>query len=179
MSKGVFRSDNMKCTKDGNIRSAKYYSADTTQAAIENGMLVDVSTLLEPTVNREIFKAIKPTTASINLGVVGTPELIYDEQLTSTGALDKFENKAGQPITVLMLAPGDILSVSDECIDHTGTPDVADVLTNVANSTKWTYVDGTTVSTANTLNAVIIARELYSYQNGGKYLNVIQIVSIG
>lgn len=171
MAYGVIRSDNVKATKDGNIRSAKFYDASDGQAAIENGMLVEVSNLLDASANREIFKATVPSsTTAKNIGVVATPEIIYDEQLKSAGALENFINAAGQPITVLMLAPQDILSVSDECID--GTPEVGKyVLLQEGN--KWNIADTPTLATPESVQGIIVAREMY---RANKYLNVIQIV---
>ena len=175
MAYGVVRTDNVKATKNGNIRVAKYY-VNTTPNVIENGMLVEVGSLLSESTDREMFKAITATNASNkNIGVVATPELIYDEQLKSTGALENFRNAAGQPITVLMLAPGDILSVSDECID---------ILAGESAPAKGNYVYLTTAikwkevaslaSVTSSLTGQIIARELY---RNGKYLNVIQILT--
>lgn len=171
MSHGVIRADNMKCTKNGNIRSAKYYSDASTQAAIDNGNLVEVSELLDGAKDREIFKAIKPTaTSSKNVGVVATPEIIYDEQLKSTGALVNYQNAVGQAITVLMLAPGDLLSVSDECFNASPEGHVGDKVTFYgSDTTKWYVGSGS----SNTMEGQIIARELY---RGDKYLNVIQIL---
>lgn len=173
MSHGVIRTDNMKCTQNGNIRSAKYCGDGSTPLVIDNGRLVEVSGLLDGAANREIFKAIKPTAVSSkNVGVVATPEIIYDEQLKSTGALENYQNAAGQAIAVLMLAPGDILSVSDECFEGT-TPTGASVKNKVtfgsSDPTLWLLDDGA----SNTMVGQIIARELY---RGDKYLNVIQIL---
>jgi len=166
---GVVRTDRLSATKDGNIRSAKYYGG-ATYDAIENGMLVEVSELVDPSANREIFKAVKAQTTSLNVGVVATPEIIYDEQLKSTGALENFINPANQAITVLMLAPGDLLSVSDECINlNSQTLEKGRLLIADVSTPKWKAV--ASVSTE-TLVGEIIARELY---RKNKYLNVIQI----
>lgn len=173
---GVVRTDNMKATSNGNIRSAKYY-VSTTATVIENGNLVQVDTLLDASANREIFKAIAPANLTDkNIGVVATPEIIYDESLTSGGALDQFVNAAGQPITVLMLAKGDILSISDECVteidDADDIPAVGNYVTNTAGTTKWT--EKTALGGTETLVGKIIARELYK---SGTYLNVVEIIS--
>lgn len=173
MSHGVIRTDNMKCTKNGNIRSAKYYSDASTKADIDNGNLVEVSELLDGAKDREIFKAIKPTAASSkNVGVVATPEIIYDEQLKSTGALVNYYNLAGQAITVLMLAPGDVFSVSDDCFEGTAPTNAnvnAKVTFGSSNPSLWLVNDGD----GNTMVGQIIARELH---RAGEYLNVIQIL---
>lgn len=174
MAYGVVRTDNVKATKNGNIRSAKFYDASGNAAAIENGMLVEVSELLNASTNREIFKAVTPSAGTaLNIGIVATPELIYDESLKSKGALENFRNEAGMPITVLMLAPGDILSVSDECIDpiNSSTPVAKGQYVYLTTSTQWKAVANLNGVTSS-LTGQIIARELYKQ---GKYLNVIRV----
>lgn len=175
-NKGVIRTDNVKATKTGNIRSAKYY-VSTTPTAIENGNLVQVDALLSASANREIFKAIAPANLTDkNIGVVATPELIYDESTKATGALTNFINAAGEAITVLMLEKGDILSISDECItvidDADDLPVVGSYVTNTAGTTKWT--EKTSLGGTETMAGKIIARELFK---AGVYLNVVEIIS--
>lgn len=170
---GVFRSDNVKATKTGGIRSAKFY-VSTTLTAIENGNLVQVDELIS-TANRELFKAIAPSAVTVsNVGVVASPELIYDE--TTHKSLADFINPAGQVITVLMLTKGDVLSISDECItvidDADDLPAVGNYVTLTATSTKWT--EKTALGGTETLVGKIIARELYKKDT---YLNVIEILS--
>lgn len=174
MSFGVIRTDNVKATKNGAIRSAKFM-VGTTATKIENGNLVQVDTLLDASANREVFKAIAAANATDkNIGVVASPELIFDE--TKHYSLADFENAAGQVITVLMLEKGDILSISDECIiPINDTDDIAAVGSFVAltpTSTKWTEV---ATITTETFYGKIIARELYKKDT---YLNVVEILSI-
>lgn len=172
---GVFRSDNMKCTKDGAIRSAKYY-VSTTQTAIENGNIVQVNELLSASTDREVFKAIAPANLTdVNLGIVASPEIIYDEDLTSGQALDQYINAAGKVVTVLMPQKGDIFSISDACItvidDDDDVVSVGNYLTNTAGTTKFT--EKTSLGGTETLAVKVIARELYK---SGKYLNVCQVI---
>jgi len=174
MAFGVLRSDNIKATVTGNIRSAKFM-VSTTPTKIENGNLVQVDVLLDASANREVFKAIKPANATDkNIGIVATPELIYAED--KHYSLADYENVAGQVITVLMLEKGDILSISDECItpinDDDDIPATGSFVTLTAGGTKWTEVASITTET---FYGKIIARELYKKDT---YLNVIEILSI-
>lgn len=165
---GIIRTDSVP----QNIRSARFY-VSTTLTAIENGNLVQVDVLID-TANRELFKAIVPAAiTSVNLGVVASPELIYDESTHKT--LGEFINIAGSNITVILPEKGTFLSVSDECI--TPIDDLDDIvalgnyLIPTAGTTKWTEV--TSLGGTETLAGKIIARELYKV---GKYLNAIEIV---
>lgn len=175
MAYGVVRSDNLKATKNGNIRSAKFM-VGTTPTVIENGNLVKVDELIG-TANRELFKAVAPgATTDINIGVVASPELIFDE--TKHYSLADFRNEADQPITVLMLEKGDLLSVSDECIiaidDTDDIPAVGNLVTLTVDGTKWTEIATLDETTPETFYGKIIARELYKKDT---YLNVIQILA--
>lgn len=168
---GVIRTD----SAPNKIRSAKYYVGNTA-TAIENGNIVQVDVLLDATANREIFKAITPTAiTNLNLGVVASPELIYDETLKSGQALDQFINAAGQPITVILPEKGKFISISDECItaidDDDDIPAVGNFVTCTQSSTKWT--EKTSLGGTETLAGKIIARELYKKDT---YLNVVEIV---
>jgi len=171
---GVIRTDNMKATVTGDIRSARYM-VSTTETAIENGNLVQVDALLDASKNREIFKAIAPAALTAkNIGVVATPELIYDE--TKHYTLKDYINAAGKNIIVLMLRAGDLLSVSDACIvaidDDDDIPAVGSYVTLTATSTKWT--EKATLGGTETVVGKIIARELYKENT---YLNVIEMIS--
>lgn len=168
---GVFRSDNVKATKTGAIKSGRYFvGANATK--ISNGNLVKLDSLISG--ERELWKVVAPggTTAG-DLYIVATPEIIYDETLKSNGALDQFENEAGANITLLQLEIGDLFSISDECIAPVGDePAVGKFVTPSATGTKWTEVAQTT---SEVFYGKIVARELYK---NGKYLNVIHMESV-
>jgi len=167
---GVIRMDSVP----EKIRSAKHL-VGSTETAIENGNIVQVDVLIS-TANRELFKAIVPTAiTNLNVGVVCTPEVIYDEALKSTGALTKFINPAGKPITVAMPEVGKFLSISDECItvinDDDDLPAVGSFVTVTQGSTKWT--EKASLGGTETLAGKIVARELYKKDT---YLNTVEIV---
>ena len=169
--KGVIRTDNVKATRTGGIRSAKFYNGSNAQAIIENGNLVVVDVLLDASATREVFKATIPSAVTnLNVGIVASPELIYDE--STHKSLAEYENVAGQVITVLMLAKGDILSISDECIvpinDALDLPEVGSYVVVTASSTKWTEL--ASLGGTELTYGKIIARELYKKDT---YLNVV------
>ncbi len=170
---GVFRSDNMKATKDGSIKSGRYY-VGTTATAIENGNIVKLDSLISG--ERELWKVVAPGAVTAkNLYVVGTPEVIYDETLKSTGALKEFRNEAGENITLLQLQVGDTLSVSDACITQISgaeAPVVGSFVVPSATGTKWTEV--ATIASNEVCYGKIIARETVA----GVVLNVIEVQSI-
>lgn len=171
---GVVRTDNVQATKTGAIRSAKYY-VSTTATAVENGNLVQVDTLLDAASNREVFKALAPSAITVkNIGIVATPEVIYDE--TTHKSLTDFVNEAGKVITVLMLSAGDVVGISDACItvinDDDDIPAVGSYVTITQSSTKWT--EKSTLGGTESVVGKIIARELYKKDT---YLNVVEIIS--
>lgn len=174
MAYGVFRSDNLKATKTGAIKSGRYY-VTTTPTKISNGNIVKLDSLISG--ERELWKVVAPGAVTAgDLYIVATPELIYDESLKSNGALDQFENAAGANITLLQLEIGDLFSISDECItpiSGADEPVVGSYVTPSATGTGWTEVAA--ISSNEVFYGKIVARELYK---NGKYLNVIHMVSV-
>jgi len=173
---GVIRTDLVKATKSGNILSGRFYNGSGAAAAIENGNLVKLDSLIDG--ERDLWKVVAPggTTAS-DLYVVATPEIIYDESLKSNGALNQFRNEAGTNITLVPLEVGDIISVSDACINILSSatePSVGSYVTPSTTGTKWKEIAGTSLDNE-VFRGKIIAREVY---NGAKYLNVIQMVKV-
>ena len=172
---GVIRTDLVKATKSGNILSGRYY-VTTTATAIENGNLVKLDSLIDG--ERDLWKVVAPgAIAASDLYVVATPEIIYDESLKSNGALDQFRNEAGTNSTLVPLEVGDIISVSDACINILSgetEPSVGSYVTPSATGAKWQEIASDSLNTE-IFRGKIIAREVY---NGAKYLNVIQMVKV-
>lgn len=171
---GVVNTANCKFTKNGNIVSGKYY-VSTTPTAIENGNLVAIDSVLSAT-NKEIMKVIAPAAlTTIGVGIVCTPEVIYDESTKAVGALDQFINKAGQPITIGMLSAGDFIDITDACItvidDADDIPAVGNYVTITNGSTKWT--EKASLGGTESLYGKIVNRYIY---NGTKYMNTVQIL---
>lgn len=173
---GVFRSDNMQCTKNGHIKSGRYV-VGSTETAIENANLVKLDSLLSASTDREIWKVVAPGAVTTpNCYIVASPELIYDESLKSSGALCEFKNAAGANITLLGVAVGDTFAVSDSAIaqiDGADNPTVGKYVTPSATGTLWKEV--ATIEDNEVFYGQIIARELYK---NGAYLNVIQMISV-
>lgn len=176
MAYGVVRTDAIKATKSGNIKSGRFYETNTPKA-IENGNIVKLDSLISG--NRELWKVVAPDGITAkNLYLVATPEVIYDETLKSSGALDQFRNEAGENITLIPLEVGDTFAISDDCItpidDDDDVPAVGSAVTPSTAGTKWTELAYGSLNTE-VFYGKIIARELYKE---GKYLNVIEMQSV-
>lgn len=175
MAYGVVRTDAIKATKSGNIKSGRFY-ATNTPAAIENGNIVKLDSLISG--NRELWKVVAAGDITAkNLYLVATPEVIYDETLKSSGALDQFRNEAGENITLIPLEVGDTFAISDDCItpidDDDDVPAVGSLVEVPAAGTKW--LETASLTSTVVFYGKIIARELYKE---GKYLNVIEMQSV-
>lgn len=175
MAYGVFRSDNVKATKTGEIKSGRYY-VSTTATAIENGNLVKLDSLI--TGNRELWKVVAPAAVTaLNCYIVATPEIIYDETTKAGGALNQFRNEAGANITLIGLEVGDTFGISDACItpinDDDDLPAVGSFVTPSASGTKWTEVSS--IASNEVFYGKIVARELYKKDT---YLNVVEMISV-
>lgn len=174
---GVVRTDTVKATKNGGIKSGRYY-VSTTATAIENGNLVKLDSLLSASTNREIWKVIAPAAVTaLNCYLVASPEVIYDETTKSVGALNQFRNEAGVDITLVPLEVGDNFGISDACItpinDDDDLPAVGSYVTPSASGTKWTEV--ASIASNEVFYGKIIARELYKKDT---YLNVIEMIKV-
>lgn len=175
MANGVFRSDSIKATKAGNIKSGRYY-VSTTATAIDNGCIVKLDSLI--TGQRDLWKVVAPGAVTTpNCYIVGTPEIIYSEALKSTGALNAFQNAAGANITLIPLEVGDTFSISDDCItpinDDDDLPAVGSYVAPAASGVKWAEV--ASIAQNEVFYGKIIAREIY---NGTKYLNVVEMLKV-
>lgn len=177
MAYAVVRTDAMKCTKAGNIKSGRYVIG-STETVIENGNIVKLSGLLDASANREIYKCEAPgAITATNLYLVATPEVIYDETLKSSGALSNFRNAAGDNITLLEVEVGDVFSISDEAItpidDADDVPAVGSYVEVNSTGTKW--LETASLTSTVVFYGKIIARELYKKDT---YLNVIEMISV-
>ena len=173
MAYGVVRTDSIKATKAGNIKSGRFYVTNTP-TAIENGNIVKLDSLISG--QRDLWKVVAPgAITAANCYLVTTPEIIYDESLKSTGALENFRNAADANITLMPLEVGDTFAVSDSAITQingTDNPTVGKYVTPSATGTKFTEV---ATITNEVFYGKIIAREIY---RGTKYLNVIEMISV-
>lgn len=170
----IVRTDALKATYDGNIKSGRFYSSGV-EAAVENGNIVKLDSLVAG--ERELWKVVAPGAVKTgNVFLVASPELIYDETLRSTGALKNFRNEAGRNITLLGLEVGDMFSVSDEAIAAVGQePVVGNYVTPHATLTKFQEAESISAGTNDVCYGKIVARELFS---NGVYVNVIHMEKV-
>lgn len=115
----IVRTDNMSATRDGSlIVSGRFYDAGDNLAAIENANIVLIKDYDKD--EREVRIVTVPTadTEIKNVGLVCTPELIYDE--SKRHGLEDFINEAGKEIRVFRLHANDIFSATKEAFE--GTP---------------------------------------------------------
>lgn len=104
----------MSGTTDGTLlRSVRFYDNDK-EAAIENGRVVLIGDLLDG--QREVRKATAPAATSplAHVGLVATPELMYDERKHN---LTDFINEAGENVRVYIPHVRDIFSVTADALD--------------------------------------------------------------
>jgi hypothetical protein len=126
MANRVVRLDNVAATKVPSlIKSAKYMGADgATATKIENGRFVVIGGLMDG--EREVHVAKDVAETDTMVGLVCTPEVLYDEKKDS---LMDFINEAGEVIRVMLLQKGDIFSVADDTTANDKADETVGVLT--------------------------------------------------
>jgi len=115
----VVRTDNMMGTNVGSyLDSVRFYEVQTVDSKsvdvekeIENGNVVAVGDLLEG--ERELHRAVAPAanTDLKKIGLVATPEVLYDERKHS---LEEFINPKGSNVRIYYLHSGDEFGVTAE-----------------------------------------------------------------
>ena len=175
MAYGVINTSLVKATKTGNILSGRYYVGNTP-TQIENGNICKLDSLISGEDN--LWKVVAAgDIATGNLYVVATPEVIYDEGLTSDGALDKFINPAGANITLVPLEVADEIEITDECItpinDDDDVPAIGSLVEVPAAGTKW--LETATLTSTVVFYGKIVGRKLYK---NGKYMNIVHMQSV-
>lgn len=175
MAYGVINTSLCKATKAGNILSGRYF-VGATPTQIENGNIVKLDSLISGEDNLWKVVAAGDITTG-NLYVVATPEVIYDEGLTSDGALDKFINPAGTNITLVPLEVADEIEITDECItpinDDDDVPAIGSLVEVPAAGTKW--LETATLTSTVVFYGKIVGRKLYK---NGKYMNIVHMQSV-
>lgn len=157
----VFRSDALVATgATAGLYSVKYHDG-TDFAAIDNGRVVALDSLI--TGEREVWKAVTPAadTALNKIVVIGTPEVMYDERLRN---LTDFYNEAGTIARGYALFGDGYFSVSADAL--TGTAVVGNIvelqadtkLKVVATATSGSTKVGEVVAleTVGTINYVVV-----------------------
>lgn len=139
----IVRTDNMSATTDGSlIVSGRFYDADDNKAEIDNGNIVHIGDY--DTNEREVRKVTVPSAASKikNIGLVVTPELIYDE--STRHGLEDFVNPVGSEITIMRFHENDIFSATAEAFD--GTP-AKGKFADIGTTTKLKVSDAESTAT--------------------------------
>ena len=111
----IVRTDNMSATRDGSLLvSGRFYNEDAV-AAIDNGNIVAIGDY--DTNEREVRKVTTPagTEKISEVGIVATPELIYDE--STRHGFEDFVNEAGKEVRVYRFHANDIFSATVEAFD--------------------------------------------------------------
>ena len=116
MAYKVIRLDVMSGNSDNTqVKSAKFY-AEGAPAAVENGTIVGIKKLIED--EREIHEVNAVAETDVMVGIVSTPEVMYDEKKP----IEEFINEAGVACRVHVLHEGDFFSIAD---GKTSTADIA------------------------------------------------------
>ncbi len=116
----IVRLDIMSGTYNGALlKSARYFNDTDEVADIDNANIVTLGDLLDG--EREIYKVTDGANATSieELGLVASPELIYDESVRH--GLEDYYNEAGDAIRVYRFHAGDIFSATVEAFDNTPT----------------------------------------------------------
>lgn len=105
------RLDVMSGNRDNTQVKSGMYFKDGEKAPVENGTIVAVKKLVDG--EREIHEVVDVTESDTYVGVVTTPEIIYDQAGIGDGNLANFRNEAGEPVRVHILHAGDCLSIGN------------------------------------------------------------------
>ena len=134
MAYAVTRLDNLAGTKDPTKLVSFRYHNGTSYAAIENGFLVSLDSLIEG--EREIWKAVAPTAnqALGKLVLCATPELMYNTLEYKN--LSDFINAAGSDCRGYILSSGDIFGVTVDAFASDTAPTSTNKYITIAAATQ-------------------------------------------
>ena len=111
MANKIVRLDNMAAQKVPSlVKSARYYK-DGAKAPVENGTIVGVGVLEDG--EREIHKVEDVKDTDMMVGIVCTPEVMYDERHMGDRDLANFKNEEGDAIRVEVFQVGDFFSIAN------------------------------------------------------------------
>lgn len=118
MAYAVVRTDNLTGTYNGAFLISGHFYNGNNKAEIENGALVSIGALDG---ERGVYKCVAPTAKQPlgKLGLVATPEIIYDNNRFRN--LDDYINEAGKKIRVYILHSNDVFSITAEGLDAAPT----------------------------------------------------------
>ena len=92
------------------VKSGLYFK-DGAKAEVDNATFVEIKKLMDG--EREIHEVVDVTDEAVYVGVISTPELLYDTRGISDMDLGNFFNEAGVPVRVHVLHEGDFLSIAN------------------------------------------------------------------
>lgn len=153
---GVVRTDNMFGTDvRAGLVSVRYMGADgNTAAAIENGSVVKIGSLVEG--EREIFVGtdVAADDKINDVVLLAAPEVAYDERVRN---LEEYINEEGKNIRGYRFHTGDTFSLTKEALVGAEAPAVGNVV-ELAAGTKLSVADaGTGATVVGKIIAVEIA----------------------
>lgn len=159
----VVRTDNLMGTDvNSYLDSVRFYAGSPEiEAPIENGNIVLVGDLL--TGERELHKATAPAkdTPLEKLGLVATPEVLYDER---QHRLDEFRNEAGDNVRIYYLHTGDEFGVTLKALSAASDPAVGNLVELQAGDTKLKVVASATSQTTTVGKIIAIEKAgMYTY----------------
>lgn len=134
MAYAVTRLDNLAGTKDPTKLVSFRYNNGSAYAAIENGFLVSLDSLIEG--EREIWKAVAPTAnqALGKLVLCATPELMYNTLEYKN--LSDFINAAGSDCRGYILSSGDSFGVTVDAFASDTAPTSTNKYITIAAATQ-------------------------------------------
>jgi len=142
---GVVRTDNMFGTDvRAGLVSVRYMGADgDTAAAIENGSVVKIGSLVEG--EREIFVGtdVADDDKINDVVLLAAPEVAYDERVRN---LEEYINEEGKNIRGYRLHTGDTFSLTKEALAGAEAPAVGNVV-ELADGTKLSVAAAATGAT--------------------------------
>ena len=135
----IVRLDNLAGTTDPTKLVSFRYHNGTSYAAIENGFLVSLDSLIEG--EREIWKAVAPTLNQTlgKLVLCATPELMYNTVVDKN--LSDFQNEAGADCRGYILSSGDIFGVTVDAFASDTAPTSTNKYITIAAATQSMTAD--------------------------------------
>lgn len=100
----------VRLDKVHSVYSGHIYSVVNTGADMDNGNVVKLGTLV--TGERELHATVTPSAGDGSLYLIASPEIIYDQSTSKSGALENFYIKQNVAARAYKLEAGDIFSVT-------------------------------------------------------------------
>lgn len=117
MAYPIVRTDLMSGTTDpSQLRSLKYHNGTDYSDGINNGTVLKLDSIIDATVDREVWKGVKPAANDkiADIVLIATPELMYDSVKKN---LDDFTNEADSVLRGYRFHSGDMFSITSDGVD--------------------------------------------------------------